>query len=162
MEFETLTYPQFDHVIRRVAAAFGIEQLKAGWEDAEQIGYFGWNGGILFGLELTHEGELSHLWVGDSERKFSSDIYFDTTEYSEEKEWWCSPHPKYDWLMACACYRLGLEGENIQSQLPTLSAHEKLELRLSLPREFSPKSGWMRNSSSGRFLNYVSCGLHRC
>ncbi len=43
--------------------------------------------------------------------------------------------------MACGLYRLGIEDEEALSELnSTLSAHEKLELRLSMPREFWPKT----------------------
>jgi hypothetical protein len=34
---------------------------------------------------------------------------------------------------------LNFEDESVLSQLPPLTAHEKLELRLSLPREFWPQ-----------------------
>ena len=41
-------------------------------------------------------------------------------------------------LMARGLYRLGL-GEDVLSQLPALSADEKMEIRLSFPREFWPR-----------------------
>jgi len=41
-------------------------------------------------------------------------------------------------LMSHGLYKLGFEDESVLSQLPSLSAHERLELRLSLPREFWP------------------------
>lgn len=45
--------------------------------------------------------------------------------------------------MTQGLYRLGIEDEDASSELnSTLSAHEKLELRLSLPREFWPKT-WL-------------------
>lgn len=50
--------------------------------------------------------------------------------------WSYRAHSDYDDLMARGLYRLGFkeDGRGL-SQLPTLSAHEKLELRLSMPRE---------------------------
>ncbi len=42
-------------------------------------------------------------------------------------------------LMVRALYRLGFEDESILNQLPALSAHEKMELRLSMPHEFWPQ-----------------------
>ncbi|RYX83330.1 hypothetical protein EON83_15010 [bacterium] len=44
--------------------------------------------------------------------------------------------------MARGFYCLGIEDEGTCEQLPPLSAHEKLELRLSLPREFWPQK-WL-------------------
>ncbi len=41
--------------------------------------------------------------------------------------------------MARGLYRLGFDEPAILAQLPQLSAHEKLELRLSMPREFWPQ-----------------------
>lgn len=42
-------------------------------------------------------------------------------------------------LMSRGLYCLGIETENTSVQLPTLSAHEKMELRLSMPHEFWPQ-----------------------
>ena len=46
----------------------------------------------------------------------------------------------YNEIMARGLYCLGFEDEAILSQLPPLTNHEKLELRLSMPREFWPKT----------------------
>ena len=45
-------------------------------------------------------------------------------------------------LMALGLYLLGVEEQEALSQIFSLSAHEKLELRLSLPREFWPQT-WL-------------------
>lgn len=45
-----------------------------------------------------------------------------------------------DKLLARGLYRLGFEDEDVLAKLNhPLSSHEKMELRLSLPREFWPK-----------------------
>lgn len=54
-------------------------------------------------------------------------------------------------LMSRGLYCLGFENPAIMSQLSPLSAHEKLELRLSMPREFWPPQWWaeeMRHAQS--------------
>jgi hypothetical protein len=50
-------------------------------------------------------------------------------------------------LMARGLYRLGFEDEAISSQLPPLTNHEKLELRVSMPREFWPRT-WLDEEKS--------------
>ncbi len=60
----------------------------------------------------------------------------------------CLGNPSYNELMARGLYRLGLEDEVALSQLPPLTAHEKLELRLSMPREFWPQK-WLDGEQSG-------------
>lgn len=59
---------------------------------------------------------------------------------------WTSHLNPYNELMARGLYRLGFEDPAILAQLPPLSAHEKLELRLSMPREFWPKT-WLEEET---------------
>ncbi|BCM88420.1 hypothetical protein IAD21_00251 [Abditibacteriota bacterium] len=69
----------------------------------------------------------------------------------DEIEWDFSltlhPNSEFHDLFARVLYRLGFEEESVLSQLPTLSMHEKLELRLSMPREFWPKQ-WLDEEAS--------------
>jgi hypothetical protein len=51
-----------------------------------------------------------------------------------------SNSPQCNTLFICGLYRLGLDDENDpRATHCSLSAHEKLELRLSMPREFWPQ-----------------------
>lgn len=83
-------------------------------------------------------GELVGLHYGQPWTEFSG---FET----EEGRWHYSVSPKSshgEKRIARALYRLGVEDQSVLSQFPQLSAHEKLELRFSLPREFWPKT-WL-------------------
>jgi hypothetical protein len=63
--------------------------------------------------------------------------------WDEEVGWWLDPLPQFHEFIARGLYRLGIEDEDILSQLNhPFTAHEKLELRLSMPREFWPQK-WL-------------------
>ncbi len=53
-------------------------------------------------------------------------------------------------LAARGFYRLGLSNGDESSQLPPLSSHEKLELRLSMPREFWPQK-WIDEEEGANY-----------
>lgn len=131
-----LIYPQFENIIQRVAAAFEIKGFEALVEGSNGITFLATKGFLSVSLELTHEGELYRLRVGDEFLGNTSSLYFDTPEDSEEKQWFCYPHPDYNEQMARAFYRLGFDDEYVFTQLHhPLTTHEKMELRLSMPHE---------------------------
>ncbi|RYX82720.1 hypothetical protein EON83_18045 [bacterium] len=150
MEFEILKFPQFEDLLRRVAAAFEVELLlPSAWKDEERIGFYAEKGELLFELEVTCNGDWHRLSIGqrvyeDSEYLGSSNLYFVVPflDPNEKKQWEFFSYLAYDHLIARAFYRLGFEDEIIFSTLPELSTHEKLELRLSMPREFWPQK-WL-------------------
>ena len=122
---------------RRVAAAFGLEK----WDEQ------GANCGDLFASVRKEDFEvrccidnracLFDLHIENAENPTT--IYCDV---EIQPKFYCVPCidiPSYNELMARGLYCLGFEDEGVLSQLPQLSAHEKIELRLSFPREFWPK-----------------------
>jgi hypothetical protein len=121
---------------RRVAAAFGVEE----WEETERKGFL--DKQILFHVfngpaknddeicwEISETGRLYAIFVSGIR----------VVWYTSGVDIYLLENPTGAELMARGLYRLGFEDESVWSQLPQLSAHEKIELRLSLPREFWPK-----------------------
>ena len=49
-------------------------------------------------------------------------------------------------MLARGLYRLGFQDKNVLRRMPVLTAHEKLELRLSMPREFWPQT-WLEEDT---------------
>ncbi|BCM89073.1 hypothetical protein IAD21_00917 [Abditibacteriota bacterium] len=121
---------------RRVAAAFGVEEWRTSFNerrpgycrsmdnDLRKVSWEIFDGPFIGHFSTWCEGEWVCVKFDFSERQWQIDDY---SEGSFE-------------LMVRGLYCLGFEDEAILSQLPELSAHEKLELRLSLPREFWPES----------------------
>lgn len=90
-------------------------------------------------------GELYDLTLSYFDYTTNTGIKSRTTRCRGHWEFinWDKPvHPLHE-RMSRALYCLGFDNETISSQLPHLSAHEKLELRLGLPREFWPQK-WLR------------------
>lgn len=137
MEFEDVR-KKIEWEAPRVAAAFGIKE----WNIELQSDHF-----ILTGIGeglismtyhwppdgLLREGLLPRLWIGDQDAA--------QTCWTTGRRVGLG-RPAYNELAARGLYRLGFEDEPILSQLPQLSAHEKVELRLSMPREFWPQK-WL-------------------
>lgn len=141
---------QIEREAQRVAAAFGVDKWEVTWcyEWWEFIG-------VGYGQELVRWTiEISSAcWIGSevgpkevevSDRELwqhhrsSCQIVRDS---DEPDVWECNPLMPFNKLMARAFYRLGFENEDVLAQLNyPLTAHEKLELRLSIPREFWPKT----------------------
>ncbi|BCM91852.1 hypothetical protein IAD21_03729 [Abditibacteriota bacterium] len=143
MEFEDVS----EEVLRqcqRVAAAFGV--TKWTWYPhppfviSDNLDFSGYNGPYmvrwLIWSRTGTESELCIVSIGDTEL-LRIHLEFDAVfEIREE------PLPGESELMARGLYCLGFEDETILSQLSPLSAHEKMELRLSFPREFWPQK-WL-------------------
>jgi hypothetical protein len=125
-----------EFLTRRIAAAFGVEEwehiagefrplhFKARTSDPRI--YIRWE---MYGEPIAFESAL--LSFGEESCCVQYDAHY--------RAWTIDNEGKIPLeLMAKSLYRLGFENENVSSQLPELSAHQKLELRLSLPREFWP------------------------
>lgn len=135
---------QVEWEARRVAAAFGIEE----WDECE----YRFDG--LY-LQCTAEREGVRIRCGvatrtgkmttlDIEESGSSQNACKIRRHKEENKvfWSCSAQPKFHNgnLLACGLYRLGIEDADVCAMLNhPLSTHEKMELRLSMPREFWPQ-----------------------
>jgi hypothetical protein len=124
---------------RRVAAAFEIQAMIPAWNGVKHH----FLGKTPDGVSVTWEIKPpSTHWTrirvhGGEEWSLIE---------SSERGWYFAPNTGlyFDEVLAYGLFRLGFEDEKIWSELPplSLSAHEKLELRLSLPREFWPKT-WL-------------------
>ncbi|RYX82176.1 hypothetical protein EON83_20890 [bacterium] len=135
-KLEILSEP-IDREARRIAAAFELETFELNEEDDEQMIYVGNLDTVRVGWNIdARTNTFVVIWAGNVE---DGECLIHTEWYPEGKEWRLSPMPEFHSIMARGLYRLGFEDESVFSQLPALSAHEKLELRLSMPREFWPK-----------------------
>jgi hypothetical protein len=145
MEFEDVS-EEVDWEARRVAAAFGLVE----WDEQ------GESCGDLFSSSRKQDFEV-RCCIDNQARLF--DLHIEnvddpTTIYCDvelQPEFYCVPcfgNPSYNELMARGLYRLGFDDPALSSQLPELNAHEKLELRLSMPCEFWPKTWQDLNNES--------------
>lgn len=121
---------------RRVAQAVGVEWYdKMEWP--EFVRYVGWIGCAKVALLMCKGGVPKRLNIGSHGTGCDFDFEYKLVEdYGHSHE-----------LMARGLYCLGFEDESILSQLPELSAHERLELRLNFPREFWPQS-WLDEANA--------------
>lgn len=89
---------------------------------------------------IEREGaQLCGITVGADEATCLELVFVESKGWRFENYAMGEVDPVYSQMMARGLYRLGFEDQSVWSQLPFLCAHEKLELRLSLPREFWPK-----------------------
>lgn len=121
----------------RVAAAFGVGEWD-GDTSHDKRSIF-WGDGNEFQLSFAILKDGSNWYsVSVNELDLSyTNVFYNSPFWNLRKDG--DPHLEF---MARGLYRLGFTDESILQQLPTLSAHEKLELRLSMPREFWPE-GWL-------------------
>ncbi len=142
MEFEVLS-EEVEWECKRVVAAFGV----TGWTQrnlhkesellfdatGESFRVMWWISSLplapilLLAIEVRpprgREGKATWL------TSYESNFQYEVREVGESTRE----------LMARGLYCLCVENQNISDQLPALSAHEKLELRLSMSREFWPQ-----------------------
>jgi hypothetical protein len=141
MEFEDLS-EKMKREVRRVAAAFEVDSNGCSVKTHD---------GLItcFGRLVHH---VSGRWIFELEREelVAIELGHDGCRVflsRDSNEWVC-----YTWSgfynehMVKGLYRLGFEDESILTQLPPLSAHEQLELRLSMPRKFWPKT-WLEEEA---------------
>ncbi|RYX82154.1 hypothetical protein EON83_20770 [bacterium] len=129
---------------QRVAAAFGGVEWHPDLSfcPPEQVEYRGKLNDFDFGCRFDESGRLVSISID----------YFDEGRYRTTRivkddlgQWHGHYRPGARVLMARGSYCLGIEEEQILAgygEPYLLSAHEKLELRLSMPREFWPQK-WL-------------------
>jgi hypothetical protein len=136
MEFEPLS-ENVEREALRIAAAFEVSKWKR--IDPRISGYTmegfdrGDNRIEFYYLEGTERPRMIRVGDGDN--------YSCWDEEDDEEGGVLKNLPANDEILARGLYRLGLD-EDVLSQLPPLSADEKMELRLSMPREFWPQK-WL-------------------
>lgn len=137
MESEVLS-GKIERDTRRMLAAFGVENVIF-WEQDESLFFAGDCEGERINWDFNiHTGKLIRLeqgTFGDGVVKFNPfSAYLNPDEGANVE------------LFARAFYRLGFDEEAVLAQLPLLSAHEKIGLRLTFPREFWPKQ-WIEEEA---------------
>ncbi len=123
---------------RRVAAAFGVEEWEstAAFDDASWVEFDGCSASTAIWCAILDDGTIEQISVG--ERPHSCLV-----EMEEGRLEGITSEVEYRELMARGLFRMGVDDPYILRTLNCpLSAHEKLELRVSLPREFWPKK-WL-------------------
>ena len=130
--------PEIEWEVRRVATAFGVTE----WHDG-LLGYWEyWRRGF------TEEGAWLQIEMEDNVAKVCrlvlGEYDEDTGSFRESCQVWTneafpSTNLLYNEQMVHGLYRLGIENEEVLRQLNCpLTAHEQLELRHSMPRDFWP------------------------
>lgn len=127
---------QVEWEARRVVAAFGVEE-------------FCFNDGYIAQVEGA-----TLMWFIDEERAKVDNILLVSPGDSIGLVW--DVPSAFDYrisrhghLMARGLYCLGFANEKVWRRMPMLSEHEKFELRLSMPREFWPKT-WLHQEGVSR------------
>ncbi|BCM88905.1 hypothetical protein IAD21_00747 [Abditibacteriota bacterium] len=138
MEFEDVS-EKVEWEARRVAAAFGVGEWKPNEPSREIISYSCFNNGTEYYVSFDTDGELKTLNIDEVESRQYTHCELQNLGMGQ---WSLYNYSQYGKEMAYGLYRLGFEDEGILSQLPPISAHEKLELRFSMPREFWPQK-WL-------------------
>jgi hypothetical protein len=144
MESQVLN-EQIEAQARRVAAAFGVETWEL--DPGTDATYCGWSDNVLYVRWLIETFRPRVIFVAVSVRHDENE----TSLWLDEAQQIDFPSEGNLELMARGLYRLGIEDEGVLSQLPPLSAHEKLELRLSLPREFWPEQ-WLQKAKESDLI----------
>ena len=145
MEFEDLNQ-QIEREARRVAAAFGIESFEI--RDEEVVAYVGLSSATQVCWNIDSRTN-SFFYIEVGERGCEVNFAPNWSKPNAPEEWRFYPNPAFHEVMARGLYRLGFEDEGVLAELNhPLSAHEKLELRLSMPRELWPKT-WLDEEEDG-------------
>lgn len=137
MEFEDVN-PEVEREAHRVAVAFGLgewESVERAWESERPTRHYR-SQDVEWQVAMA-DGKVCSLEVG-----FGGESYCELHRYPG---YWVidTSDGKQDERMARGLYCLGIEDEEVLLALDCpLSAHEKLELRLALPREFWPQT-WL-------------------
>ncbi|RYX80244.1 hypothetical protein EON83_29545 [bacterium] len=138
MEFENLS-EHAKHEARRVAAAFELET----WSQTPPypadlyVEFEGYVGGILVDWDVDNTGQIGAVGVKSKDNDWIQVINYAEYGWRFDEEWRGQANPILKNFFACGLYRLGIERENLFTFLgQSFTAHEKLELRVSMPREF--------------------------
>ncbi|RYX80737.1 hypothetical protein EON83_27290 [bacterium] len=131
---------KYEWEARRVAAAFGMEDYQK--LPQYQGVYFVFCGGVEVWWNIDWISSDSTATISNVTIGADKDPGCQITDFGfgwEFFQFQNSP-PHYRGMMAKALYCLGIENETVLHKLNApLTLHEKLELRLSLPREFWPQ-----------------------
>jgi hypothetical protein len=122
--------------VRRIAAAFGVGEFQSREEDwlITSVGKADTTQ-ILWSIDARINA-FFYIEVGEN----GCEVDSHTTWPQGDEQWRFYPQPEFHELMARGLYCLGFEDEGVLAKLNyPLTAHEKLELRLAMPREFWPK-----------------------
>lgn len=137
---------------RRVAAAFGVKEWGQVTEEVEH-GVTAFTG--LIGEQKVTWAIMDRtgLYAGVGVTNFDSDDSYVSVVQNNEGAWYTGlSSNRHNELMVRGLYRLGFEDEGVLAELNhPLTAHEKLELRFSLPREFWPQR-WRDEEQTSRAL----------
>lgn len=135
MEFEDVS-EKVEWEARRVAAAFGVEEWEQVSAASEAEGkYLRYRGeDIEWQIDIM-DGDVFSIEAGDAQENYCH--LFNYPDY-----WVIDPSDaQQNERMMRGLYRLGIEDADVLAELNhSLTSHEKLELRLSLPGEFWPKT----------------------
>lgn len=154
---ETITGIQWE--AHRVATAFGVEKWGEDvWFMHTDASLFsGTKGELEVVWRINPEGYACHFRVGNGG-------IHDCTVTWREMAWSSKTygsHPEYNALMARGLYCLGIDAPSVVAKLNSpLSAHEQIELRLSMPREFWPPSWLEAASKSSHSTNTSDFDVH--
>ncbi len=142
MELEGLR-AKVEWEVRRVAAAFQAQSYVLSPQDyLESALQFEvpLESAVILYMTLSTDPVVTVVAIGLLELVAGGDLMF--MARSAQGRWGKSsshPNSALQSRMARGLYCLGIKDDETRNQLPHLSAHEKMELRLSLPREFWPQ-----------------------
>lgn len=139
MEFEDVK-EKVEWEAGRVAAAFGLKEVEC--EKGTKSNHYEEDitESIKLATYFNFISGMAGICIFESERVKCEVDYSDT-----DSEWVCvhSGCDKLSEIMARGLYLLGIEDAGVLAELNyPLTAHEKLEVRHSLPREFWPQT-WL-------------------
>lgn len=130
---------------KRIAAAFGVEDFTALRGHATLTNFYASEGEVSLWWSLDSRREQKMLRVLDIKRgnqRCQVSVTNILGRLGETDKWVLFDQGVFREEMARWLYRLGFEDESILSRLPALSMHEKMELRLSMPRKLWPQK-WL-------------------
>lgn len=136
-----------DWEAQRVAVAFGATTFERTNRHVENRTEFAaMIGDRLLEWQLDQSGQLRHIALGNSEATQDVQLFFDRWPTNQHEGMWVvRPHANYNEQMVRGLFRLGItteDGGELALLNYSLTAHEKLELRLSMPHQFWPQN-WL-------------------
>ena len=154
MEFEDVS-KKVEKEARRVAAAFKVSTFQKHQMNENESNFIAHFSGSAGGgdrrlyWQIGKNERVTLLWLGTGRSVVATVVEWESSLRGPKDAmgvWAVLLNSPHDEQMAQGLYRLGFES----SELPPLSltAHEKLELRLSMPREFWPQK-WLDEESAG-------------
>ncbi|RYX80189.1 hypothetical protein EON83_29695 [bacterium] len=140
MEFENVS-EEVKREARRFAAAFGVEKWERKEESELHVLLVSRAGSHKVGCSICHTtGHIEEIGVVKDD--LIALLFVDRWDGRQEIVEFDRVLPDdYDFMVR-GLHCLGYKDEEVLSQLPPLTAHERMELRLSMPREFWPQK-WL-------------------